>query len=87
MLFFMWQHLLSVGTGLAGAYASARDSLWPTLKANWVYWSAVHVLSFSVVPLNYRVAFVSIKNVTWGAFLSWVAARAAERPAHPAASN
>ena len=45
-----------------------------TLRVNWVYWSAVHVITFSIVPLDYRVAFVAAKNFLWGGYLSYVAA-------------
>lgn len=71
-LFFMWQHILStkvLDPGPAADFANAN--LWPTLRVNVVYWSAVHVITFAFVPLPYRVAFVAVKNFFWGAYLSF----------------
>jgi hypothetical protein len=42
--------------------------------SSWSYWSAVHVFTFSLVPLDYRVAFVAVKNFFWGGYLSWASA-------------
>lgn len=74
MLYFIWQHFLtSPADGIGAALRFAADSLIPTLKVNWVYWSAVHVLTFALVPLQYRVAFVAVKNFFWGGYLSYAA--------------
>ena len=70
--YFVWQHALSSGSGLPEACRSASERLWPTLHANWLYWSVVHVATFTLVPLNYRVAFISTKNFFWANYLSWV---------------
>ncbi|KAL1511974.1 hypothetical protein AB1Y20_005252 [Prymnesium parvum] len=70
--FFMWQNVLS-GHSWQRSYEIAMEELLPTLKVNWVYWSVAHVATFSVVPLQYRVLFVSLKNFLWSIFLSVVA--------------
>lgn len=56
LLYFLWQNVLG-GDAIGPSCAAAADSLWPTLRVNWVYWSAVHVVTFSLIPLEYRVAF------------------------------
>ena len=75
-LFFVWQHALS-GASLSDACAASREATWPTLQVNWCYWSVVHVATFTVVPVEYRVLFVSLKNFLWGGFLSLVSNREA----------
>ena len=70
--YFVWQHALSSGSSLSEACISASERLWPTLQVNWLYWSVVHVATFTLVPLNYRVAFISTKNFFWANYLSWV---------------
>ena len=51
--------------------------MWPTLQVNWTYWAAVHVVTFSFIPLQYRVAFVALKNFFWGGYLSYAATQTA----------
>jgi hypothetical protein len=72
--YFLWQHCLSDGPSIS-AWQTAASQVWPTLKVNWVYWSAVHIATFSLIPLSYRVAFVSVKNFLWGGYLSYAAAQ------------
>ncbi|CAE8613122.1 unnamed protein product [Polarella glacialis] len=69
LAFFMFQNMLS-GDGFRASCRAAGDKLLPTLKVNWTYWSLVHVASFTVIPLEYRVLFVSFKNFLWSGFLS-----------------
>ena len=72
-LYFVWQHSLTFpAQGISAACQFSADALLPTLKVNWVYWSAVHVITFACVPLEYRVAFVAAKNFFWGGYLSYV---------------
>ena len=84
LLYFMWQHSLShMDLTLQPAMQYALENLWPTLQVNFVYWSAVHVITFACVPLSYRVAFVAVKNFFWGAYLSFATATSEE----PAPAN
>lgn len=48
----------------------AQQMLWPTLQVNWPFWSCVQAVTFGVVPVPYRVAFVSTIHVGWNAWLS-----------------
>lgn len=59
------------------AHRVARVAVWPTLQVNWTYWAAVHVVTFSFIPLQYRVAFVALKNFFWGGYLSYAATQTA----------
>ena len=70
--YFLWQNLLQGDSPLAASSAAACQVM-PTLQVNWLYWSAVHVATFSLIRVEYRVAFVSVKNFLWGGFLSWIA--------------
>ena len=59
------------------AHRVAHVAVWPTLQVNWTYWAAVHVVTFSFIPLQYRVAFVALKNFFWGGYLSYAATQTA----------
>ena len=69
MLFFVYEGCLQ-GEAAADASATAQRKLWPTLCANWTVWPLVHLCTFSVVPLNYRVLWVNCANFFWSGFLS-----------------
>mmetsp|Transcript_128642 Transcript_128642/g.274527 ORF Transcript_128642/g.274527 Transcript_128642/m.274527 type:complete len:196 (-) Transcript_128642:236-823(-) len=47
-------------------------ALWRTLRLNWPVWGAVHVVTFAIVPLQFRVAFVSMMSVFWSGVLSGI---------------
>jgi hypothetical protein len=73
LAFFSFQHFLTLPfetRSLLESVTSSTDKLWPTLKVNWVYWSCVHIATFSIIPVDYRVLFVATKNLLWSAFLS-----------------
>ena len=40
------------------------------MQINWPFWGAVQLLTFSVVPQPWRVAWISVVHVFWNAFLS-----------------
>lgn len=44
--------------------------LWKTLKLNWPFWCVAHTVTYTVVPLRARVAFVSLVSVFWSGVLS-----------------
>ena len=73
VLFFTYM-AFSGGLPLHAALESAKRKLFPTLKVNWVVWPIVHSLTFSVIPLHYRVLFVSVAAFFWACFLSFAAA-------------
>ena len=47
-------------------------------------WPLVHLCTFSVVPLNYRVLWVNCANFVWSGFLSAQAHSASPPPAEQA---
>ena len=52
--------------------AVCSEHLAPTLRANVVAWTAVHALTFTVVPPPYHVLWVSVNSVFWSAYCSSV---------------
>jgi hypothetical protein len=58
------------GKSLRDGVDRARNLLWPTLQVNWPFWSVVQVFTFNCVPQQYRVAWVSLVQVGWNAFVS-----------------
>ena len=76
MLFYATQAALEPGgtvdAGWRRAYGTRFwDGLtWQTLQLNWPFWAAVHSLTYTVVPLRFRVAFVSTVAIFWNGVLS-----------------
>jgi protein Mpv17 len=77
--FFLFQELAS-GGGAASAVEAAATETVPTLLYNWTFWSVAHVITFTFVPLEHRVAWVALKNFTWSGFLSWRLSRLRSQP-------
>ena len=69
VIFFTYEGSLQGGS-VADASQTALQKLWPTLKANWTVWPLVHLCTFSLIPLNYRVLWVNCANFLWSGFLS-----------------
>lgn len=57
-----------------GNFADVKEKLDKTyltaLKANYAVWPLVQFVNFSVMPLQYRLPFVSLVGIAWNAFLS-----------------
>ncbi|KYR00993.1 pmp22 family protein [Tieghemostelium lacteum] len=47
-----------------------NELLYPALAYNWCLWPAAQYISFAIVPLNFRVLYVSVVSVFWNIFLS-----------------
>ena len=62
---------LAAGGSLADAVYTVRQETWPTLVYNWSFWSVAHIITFTYIPLEHRVAWVAAKNFAWSFFLSW----------------
>jgi protein Mpv17 len=43
-----------------------------TLVSNWTLWPFVQIFTFGMIPLNYRILFVSSVGVGWNTYLSFV---------------
>ena len=61
---------LMEGKPLAAGLERCRTSLWHTLTINWVVWIPMQMITLGVVPVPYRVAFVSVLQCPWNALLS-----------------
>lgn len=49
-----------------------KQKLVMTVKVSWRVWPAIHVLNFCYIPPSQRVAFCSLANLVWVAYLSVV---------------
>jgi protein Mpv17 len=68
--FFAYNALLS-GSSASEALEVARHETGATLLYNWCFWGLAHVATFSIIPVEHRVAWVALKNFAWSGFLSW----------------
>jgi len=61
------------GQSWAFIQSQVSEQFWPMIFAGQKLWPAVSVLSFTVVPFEYRTLFGSIVGLFWGVYLSLVA--------------
>eukprot|EP00931_Biecheleriopsis_adriatica_P038380 TRINITY_DN21992_c0_g1_i2.p1 TRINITY_DN21992_c0_g1~~TRINITY_DN21992_c0_g1_i2.p1 ORF type:complete len:193 (+),score=9.98 TRINITY_DN21992_c0_g1_i2:68-646(+) len=83
-LFYMCMAVAEGGTVNAGWHRAMGESawdgtLWKTLKINWPFWGTAHIVTYALVPLTYRVAFVSMVSIAWNGILSGLNQAARER--------
>ena len=57
----------TVGDGLRRYRADSYN----VLTAYWTMWPPVHVLNFTIVPTELRIAFVATASLVWLTYLSW----------------
>eukprot|EP00419_Tripos_fusus_P011456 CAMPEP_0172660454 /NCGR_PEP_ID=MMETSP1074-20121228/4075_1 /TAXON_ID=2916 /ORGANISM="Ceratium fusus, Strain PA161109" /LENGTH=162 /DNA_ID=CAMNT_0013476073 /DNA_START=157 /DNA_END=642 /DNA_ORIENTATION=+ len=69
-VFFLPYMALAEGHTMEEAVGRTRENFVKLLQANYCYWPFVHCITFSVIPLRHRVAFVNIAAVFWMATLS-----------------
>jgi len=74
------------GTPPAAVWRRVRDTSWPSLRASWKFWPAVHALTYSVVPVHMRVLWIDAVEVVWVGILSTCVA-APDSPQQPVASG
>jgi len=55
--------------------AQLRDKLMPATNAAWHFWPVVNLISFSVVPVVYRVLFGNACAIFWNARLSSISSQ------------
>ena len=67
--FFIAMSLLQ-GNRSDTAIASAKEKIWPAMKAGWSIWPAVHFVTYKFVPVEYRVPWVKFVVIFWTAYLS-----------------
>lgn len=49
-----------------------NNSLWPTLKTNWLVWPAFQMLNFSLIPVQMRLLLVNVVSIGWNCYLSYI---------------
>lgn len=49
---------------------AVKEKLWETQVANWKLWPAAHLITFTIIPMNYRVLWVMFVNVFWQVYLN-----------------
>ena len=54
------------------ALYEVRDKLWPSIKANWVFWPAAMFIVYVFVPLFFRSIADACFGCIWSGILSWV---------------
>ena len=77
-IFFYSQGLME-GCDHGQCLARARDSLLPAAAVCLPYWCLVHLVTFSAVPTNMRIAWTAFAAVGWNAFMSDANQRAVQR--------
>lgn len=55
------------------AFQHAQDKLIPTLRVNYCVWPVIHIVTFTSIPLNYRIFFINIMSLGWSSYLSMIA--------------
>ncbi|CZT15678.1 related to integral membrane protein, Mpv17/PMP22 family [Ramularia collo-cygni] len=61
------------GQSVSSAFQDVQEQFWPMTFAGQKLWPAVSILSFTVVPFEYRMLFGSVAGLFWGIYLSLVA--------------
>lgn len=73
---------LGEGTASDGLRQYSRDAL-EVLTTYWSMWPAVHLISFTVMPQELRIAFVASASFVWLVYLSNASHREDFEPQHP----
>ena len=67
--FLMFATLLE-GGGLAGCQEKLQRDWWTMVKGGWSCWVIGHLVSFSVVPVHWRVLYINLVSIGFGTFMS-----------------
>jgi protein Mpv17 len=67
---FLGGMAIAEGGTVQDAKERVDSSLWPLLKANWVVWGCIHLVTYSVVPIALRPIWISTIMVGWNGYLS-----------------
>lgn len=71
IFFFLWIDFLT-GKSFGKSVEETRIKLLPTLIANWKLWPAAQVVTFTVMPIPYRVFWANIVGLVWNVYLSYM---------------
>lgn len=66
------------GHGPARIAATLRAETWPIMWASYTVWPVASVVSFTFVPVERRIVFLSAVGLCWGVYMSVVAAETGE---------
>lgn len=56
--------------------AKTRAAIFPVLMNNYKLWPMVQLINLSVVPMQYRIAFLQLVGLFWGAYVSYALGKA-----------
>ena len=70
-MFFTVMGLIESGNW-QGVQEKFRDAYSTALLANYSVWPVVQLINFKIMPLQYRLPFVSSLGILWNAYLSWI---------------
>lgn len=68
--YHVWMTYLH-GGNLSDAKATLEKVFWPTVYANWMFWPAVQLVNFKLVPVPWQLNFVLAASVLWAMYLSY----------------
>lgn len=71
-LVFLPYMVLAEGGSSSEALARTSRKFSTVMQLSWCFWPFVHCLTFSVIPLRHRVAWVNVGAVFWMAALSFI---------------
>lgn len=63
------------GQSWPSALHDVQEQFWPMIFAGQKLWPLVSILSFTVIPLEYRMLFGSVAGLFWGIYLSLIAGK------------
>ena len=69
--FFLSTHLMQ-GTPLSKAWEYLKADLPSTYITDVVVWTPIQLLNFRFIPVHFQPQIVSVVNIGWNAYLSWV---------------
>jgi len=67
-IFFTSMSLME-GSGIDGLRMKFREGYTPALYANYTFWPLVQFINFALLPLPYRMPFISFVGVFWNGYL------------------
>jgi len=67
-IFFTSMSLME-GSGIDGLRMKFREGYKPALYANCTFWPLVQFMNFALLPLPYRMPFISFVGIFWNGYL------------------
>jgi protein Mpv17 len=67
------------GSTIQHGFDRAKSLLVETIKVSVCFWTPAQAVTFSVIPMQYRVLWVSVLQVGWNAWLSSMNQRQKEK--------